>query len=242
MEALPRSCADRLLSASAYTDLPDATELYRREEEPEDLYLLTSGIASLVLTSVAGTGIELATLCTEGLVGWIYLFGPLLEPSTCAMQVAGGGYRVPIAAVQRELDNTPEFRFRVLEYSQHQSIAANQIAACNRLHRAAARFSRWLLMMADRLGTEDITITQEFLSNLLGTRRTIVAEAGGYWGAQEPSRAGAAGCASSIGLFWSSGYVSATPFCARATMPFTAARFVRCRRASKASSAGVSAK
>ena len=98
------------------------------------------------------------------------------------MQVAGSGYRFPIAVVQREFDRTAKFRDRVLGYAQHQSIAANQIAACNRLHRAEARFARWLLMVADRLGTDDITITQEFLSNMLGTRRTTVAEVGSELG------------------------------------------------------------
>jgi hypothetical protein len=48
--------------------------------------------------------------------------------------------------------------------------------ACNRLHRADARFARWLLMVQDRLHSDTLQMTQEFLSNMLGTRRTTVAE------------------------------------------------------------------
>ncbi len=176
LKALPPSCAERLIAAATLVDLPQAMPLFGREEEPRFLYLLTSGIASVVFISVGGTGLELATQGAEGLTGWDRLFGPLLDASTCNVQVAGAGYRIPFATIQREFDTTPELRQRVLEYAQHQNIASNQIAACNRLHRAEARFVRWLLMVSDRLGSNDLAMTQEFLSNMLGTRRTTVAE------------------------------------------------------------------
>ncbi len=176
LEAIPRSCADRLLAVSTQTELPLGTEIFRRDEQPRFVYLLTAGISSLVFASKAGASIEFSTEGREGLVGWFYLLGPLLNASHCVMQVAGAGYRIPLAAMQREFDSCLETRLRVLEYAQHQTIVVNQIAACNRLHRAEARFVRWLLMVADRLGSNDISMTQEFLSTLLGARRTTVAE------------------------------------------------------------------
>ena len=176
LEALPVETSARILAACTPVELPLGTELFRRDEEPRFLYLLTSGMASVVFTSKGGMTIELATQGADSVVGWSFLFGPLLQSSDCSMQVPGSGYRIPLSVMQREFDTCVELRKRILEYAQHQGVAVKQVAACNRLHRAEARFARWLLMVADRLGSEDLTMTQEFLSNLLGTRRTTVAE------------------------------------------------------------------
>ena len=176
LRALPRDCAERLTAASVYVDLPLATPLFQRDEKPHFLYLLTSGIASVIFTSERGKSVELSTQGNEGLIGCSYLLGPMSEACDCNMQVAGAAYRVPLAVMQRELDDSPDTRQRILEYAQQQSIISSQIAACNRLHRAEARFVRWLLMVSDRLGSNELPMTQEFLSMMLGARRTTVAE------------------------------------------------------------------
>ena len=167
---------ERILSSCQARELPIRLALFGNEETPRHVYFLNSGVASLVFTSERGTTVELATLGSEGLVGWLFLLGGLLSPMDCMMQVAGEGYRMPLSAAQREFDECAEFRVLVLEYVQHQNIQANQIVACNRLHRAEARFSRWLLMVQDRIQSDTLNMTQEFLSNMLGTRRTTVVE------------------------------------------------------------------
>lgn len=176
LDVLPAAGRERLIAASAHIDLPLATELYRRDERSRFLYLLTSGLASVVFVSDGGTSVELSTQGTEGLIGWSNLLGPKASQNDCTMQVSGTGYRVPRGAIQREFDEQPGTRARILEYAQHQHLFANQIAACNRLHRAEARFARWLLGVADRMRNDDIAMTQEFMSTMLGTRRTTVAE------------------------------------------------------------------
>lgn len=176
LEALPPACRQRILDAATFVDLAVGRKLYTRDERPRFLYLLTAGMASVVFTSKNGTGIELATLGNEGLVGWGFLFGPALDATDCSIQVNGAGYRVPLASVQREFDTAPETRQRILNYARHQSATAFQLSACNRLHRAEARFARWLLMVGDRLGNDDLAMTQEFMAMMLGTRRTTLAE------------------------------------------------------------------
>ncbi len=176
LAALSPDCRERLLKASSLVELPIRMPLFGNEEVPRYVYFLTSGIASVVFTSLRGTVVELATLGDEGLVGWNFLLGPLAGPMECMMQVAGDGYRVPFAIVQREFEETAEFRKIVLQFAQHQNILSNQIVACNRLHRAEARFARWLLMVQDRIHDDTIRMTQEFLSSMLGTRRTTVVE------------------------------------------------------------------
>ena len=157
-------------------DFPTGTKLFVRDERPRHAHFLTSGMASVVFTSHNGTSIELATQGSEGLVGWDFLLGPALKSTDCGVQVSGKGYRIPLAVMQRVFDADAEIRRRVLEYGQHQNANALQIAACNRLHRAEARFARWLLMVGDRLGNDDLSMTQEFMAMMLGTRRTTLAE------------------------------------------------------------------
>lgn len=186
LDVLTSKSADRILRDASHVDLPLGAVLFEREKRPGHLFFLTSGIASVVFSSERGTSVELSTEGREGLVGWINLLGPGMLDGYCTMQVGGAGYRVPLAVLQREFDTDPEIRRRILEYAQYQIILANQVLACNRLHRANARFSRWLLMVSDRIHQNELPMTQEFMSMMLGTRRTTVAEV-----ASELARAGA---------------------------------------------------
>ena len=67
-----------------------------------------------------------------------------------------------------------EIRDRVLELVQAQSLALSQVAACNKLHEAEPRLARWMLMIRDRVNSGTIEITQEFVGQMIGTRRTTV--------------------------------------------------------------------
>ncbi len=176
LDALPPSCRERLLAVSAHVDLELGEGIFEHGPKPRFLYFLTSGMASVVFSSEAGATVELSAKGREGLLGWVFLLGSASAAYDCQMQVAGAGYRIPLAEMQREFDSAPETRLRVLEYIQHQYGVVSQVAACNRLHRAEARFVRWLLMVSDRIESDELSMTQEFLSMLLGARRTTVAE------------------------------------------------------------------
>jgi len=67
-----------------------------------------------------------------------------------------------------------ELRTRILEFVQQQNATLEQIAACNKLHEAEQRLARWLLMSRDRADQDTMTMTQEFMADMLGTRRTTV--------------------------------------------------------------------
>ncbi len=186
LDILPATTVGRILSEASQVTLALGSALSDRERRPRHAYFLTEGIGSIVFNSERGTSVELSTEGCEGVIGWGNLLGPGLPIGGCTMQVAGGGYKIPLKVIQDEFDHDTEFRRRVLEYVQHQIVLANQVLACNRLHRAEARFSRWLLMVADRIQQDDLPMTQEFMSMMLGTRRTTVAEV-----ASDLARAGA---------------------------------------------------
>jgi CRP-like cAMP-binding protein len=90
------------------------------------------------------------------------------------MQVAGSGYRIPLPVLRSLFKEHDEIRERVLEFVQSQNIAVSQVAACNKLHEAEQRLARWLLMISDRVDSDTIYITQEFVAQMIGTRRTTV--------------------------------------------------------------------
>lgn len=179
LRSLSQASRDILVRASQPVDLPLATALFDIGEEPKYAYFVTSGIVSFVFTSKHGNSIELATLGYESVVGAIFLLGNHEPIGRAEMQLAGSALRIPLKVLQREFDANEEVRVRILDFAQMQWNLSYQITACNRLHRAEARFARWMLMVRDRACTDTIPMTQEFLADMLGTRRTTVAEVAG---------------------------------------------------------------
>jgi len=141
---------------------------------PQYAYFLTSGIASVVATLNDGATTEVAVIGSEGLAGSFHVIGPIPPMTDCFMQVAGAGHRLPLGALRELFLGYEEIRGRILEFVQAQSLALGQVAACNKLHEAEPRLARWLLMIGDRIESDTIHITQEFLGQMIGTRRTTV--------------------------------------------------------------------
>ena len=84
--------------------------------------------------------------------------------------------RAHIAQVAARRERRP---FELHQYGQTFTIQATQVAACNRLHEVDERLARWLLMSQDRIDSETIPLTHEFLAHMLGTRRSSVTVAAG---------------------------------------------------------------
>lgn len=91
------------------------------------------------------------------------------------IQVAASAYRLPLKTLQEHFRSSEEIRTRILEFVQQQSMITSQIAGCNKLHDSEARLARWLPMVQDRTQADSLSLTQKFLSEMLGTRRTTVA-------------------------------------------------------------------
>lgn len=170
----PESCR-QILALAQEVPLPVRTSLQSQEETPRYAYFPTAGAASVVIGLAEGGSAETALVGNEGLTGAISLLGSLGAPTNSFMQLAGSGYRVPFPALRKLFLSSEEIRSRILECIQQQSMTTSQIAACNKLHEAEPRMARWLLMVQDRVHENTLTLTQEFLAQMLGTRRTTVA-------------------------------------------------------------------
>jgi CRP-like cAMP-binding protein len=126
-----------------------------------------------------GASAEVGVWGNEGLVESFHLLGRAKIPTRCFIQVEATALRVPYKELQKEFQESPEFREAVLQCVQSQGFILGQLAACNRLHEAEERLARWLLMVRDRVDSDTYSLTQEFLSNMLGARRTTVTAAAG---------------------------------------------------------------
>jgi len=171
---MPADCREQILASSKLVPLPVRTQLYWPDEMPQYCYFLTGGIASLVAGLDNGASTEVGLVGNEGVVGAFHIIGPIPPINECFMQVAGAGYRTSLSALREDFRTHVEIRDRVLELVQAQSLALSQVAACNKLHETEPRLARWLLMIRDRVESGTIEITQEFVGQMIGTRRTTV--------------------------------------------------------------------
>src|SRR4029077_18205720 len=94
-------------------------------------------------------------------------------------QAPGTALRIAASALAQVLPQCPRLEKALDRYSLTLGMQASQVAACNGLHKVNARLARWLLMCHDRLGLDSVPLTQEFLSQMLGTRRASVTVAAG---------------------------------------------------------------
>jgi CRP-like cAMP-binding protein len=168
-----------LLSLSVYIPLPVGTVLYEAQETPSYAYFITSGMASVVTAMADGATAEVGVVGREGVIGSLQIMGPALAPTRCFMQLDGSGFRMPLSGLRTAFGASEEIRGRILEFLQEQTMCLSQIAGCHRLHEAGQRLARWLLMVQDCTQSDLLSLTQEFLGMMLGSRRTTVSAAAG---------------------------------------------------------------
>ena len=175
LDSLSEESRSRILKVATRMLLPVRTSLQAQEEQPRYMYFLDAGVSSVVVNLEEGGTAETSLIGREGVSSPLALLGSSLSPTECFMQVGGSGYRIPFEDLRRFFLESEEIRSRILECIQQQAMTTSQLAACNKLHDAEARLARWMLMIVDRTGETTFQLTQEFLAQMLGTRRTTVA-------------------------------------------------------------------
>jgi CRP-like cAMP-binding protein len=179
LESLPVAYRNSLLARLNPVSLPVRTVLYEPDEAPRYAHFVTSGIASIVSAMSTGASAEVGIWGSEGLVESFHLLGKAKIPTRCFIQMEATALRMPFKELQKEFQENDDLRDAVLQCVQSQGFILGQLAACNRLHEAEERLARWLLMVCDRVDSETYFLTQEFLGNMLGARRTTVTAAAG---------------------------------------------------------------
>ena len=159
--------------------LPVGMALYEPHEAPQFAHFLTSGIASVVTSMKDGGTVETGMWAREGLAECMHLAGSDRVPSRCFMQMGGSALRMPFADLAHDFENISALRVGIQQSIQVQALILGQLVACNRLHEVEERLARWILMLQDRTQEDVLLITQEFLAEMLGSRRTTVTLAAG---------------------------------------------------------------
>lgn len=178
LTALPSSDRRDLFGLVTTVSLPVKTVLFEPGAPIDALYFPIGGVISLVTPLHDGAIVEVATIGNEGIVGV-----PLVPLSGLAVraisQVAGHSLRIDATAFLSLSQRSTAFQTLVDKYTQALFGQISQAAACNRLHSSEERLSRWLLMSHDRVGSDQFMITQEFLGQMLGARRSTVSVSAG---------------------------------------------------------------
>lgn len=159
-------------------DMQSGETLLRADEPIEFVWFPNDCITSTVVDTPEGSTIEVGLMGAEGVVGLSLIFGRTLSNTTVIVQVPGTAYRMRASdLVAQVLQPRAEMYDSLLRYADAFMALVAQTAACNSLHNLQQRMARWVLLTQDRVGRDMLPLTQEFLSYMLGVRRSTVSEA-----------------------------------------------------------------
>jgi CRP-like cAMP-binding protein len=154
--------------------LKQSRELYEPGDDIDQIYFPQSGLLSLLIVTNDGRFFEISTVGREGAVGLQAGFGPRSSFTRATVQIAGSFSVIRADRLAGIVQDHPPLRDVISRYIELLWEEAQQIAACNAGHDASERLCRWLLQCADRIGSDTVDLTQEFLAQMLGVRRTTV--------------------------------------------------------------------
>jgi CRP-like cAMP-binding protein len=146
--------------------------------EPGDpidyIYFPHDAVVSLMTMMRGGGSVESSTVGREGAFGLGACVAPRKALSRAIIQVAGRASRIEAAELQKVWEISPTLRSLVDRHAEALYGHAIQSVACNALHSVEARFCRWILCCQDRIDSNRVALTQEFLADMLGVQRTTV--------------------------------------------------------------------
>jgi CRP-like cAMP-binding protein len=154
--------------------LPQGTVLHEMGDSISYVYFPLSGMVSMIAVLKSGEAIEAGIVGPEGFVGG-YLGARGWRPlGHAVMQMTGEALRINVRHFKKAYDASDELRILINSYQAVMYFQAQQTAACQALHPVEPRICRWLLQAQDAVGGDTLNLTQEFLSHMMGVRRTSV--------------------------------------------------------------------
>jgi CRP-like cAMP-binding protein len=155
-------------------DLPVLRPLERRDRRTDFVYFIDSGFASVVADGGSSRSVEVGLIGREGMTGLAMMMGSDRSPNDTYMQAAGSGRRIAVAKLQEAIEKSVSLQRTLLQWCHTFVIQTGQTALTNARSKIEDRLARWLLMAHDRLDSDQIELTHEFLSTMLGVRRAGV--------------------------------------------------------------------
>jgi CRP-like cAMP-binding protein len=155
-------------------DLPQHRILHDPGARIDYGYFMNDGMTSLVVLTNDGRSVEVGIVGREGMTGMPLIAGLRRGLWRGIVQIAGSGVRLRAEVLEQVLPASPRLLLELNRYAMLHGLQVAQIAACNRLHEIEQRLARWLLMCQDRVDSQTLKLTHEFLAQMLGTGRPSV--------------------------------------------------------------------
>lgn len=169
---------DRISSALVVVPLAQGEVLAESHARIEKVYFPHTGVISCVVETIGGGAIETGMIGNDGVFGASQALDDKVSLNHVVMQVSGDVSVISSDLLREAADAIPSFRGLLVKYDQFFLAQVQQTAACNALHTVQARTCKWLLRMHDLAGP-DLLLTQDFLAQMMGVRRTSVTEVAG---------------------------------------------------------------
>jgi CRP-like cAMP-binding protein len=179
LDALPPESYARLEPQLELQKLELGDVLYEPGRAMRYVYFPTTAIVSMLYVMEDGSSAEIAIVGNEGILGISLFMGGESTPSRAVVQSAGLTYRMRAPLLKTEFARYGSLMHVLLRYTQALITQMAQTAVCNRHHSVDQQLCRWLLLSLDRLASNELTMTQELIANMLGVRREGVTEAAG---------------------------------------------------------------
>jgi len=179
LDALPVGDYRRLAPDLELVPMPLGEVLYEPGGQMRYVYFPTTSIVSLLYVMEDGASAEIAIVGNEGMLGISLFMGGESTPSRAVVQSAGYGFRLRSKLIKNEFGRFGPTMHLLLRYTQALITQMAQTAVCNRHHSVDQQLCRWLLLSLDRLSSNELSMTQELIANMLGVRREGVTEAAG---------------------------------------------------------------
>jgi CRP-like cAMP-binding protein len=153
---------------------PGGKVLYECGETISSVYFITAGMASLVSTTDDGGSIEVGVIGNEGMLGVSAILGMNRMPQRAIVQLPGVALKMKLTALIDEFGTAGKLQRLLLRHMYLLHFQITRSVLCNRFHHVEPRLCRWLLISRERLNSNEVPLTQEFLSDMLGVARPIV--------------------------------------------------------------------
>jgi CRP-like cAMP-binding protein len=176
LAALPRADYDTLRPHMTLEALEQGKVLAEVGDEIDKVYFPFGGMISLLVIMKDGKAIETSTIGKDGVFGAPATFGLYRSRVRAIVQVQMTAAVLPASTMRRQGEISKAVQVMSLKYNETLLAQARVTSACNALHRVEERFCRWLLQTSFVTNSQTVHLTQEFLSEMLGVRRTSVTE------------------------------------------------------------------
>lgn len=174
LNRLPEEDLERLRPDLEKVTLNNGLVIYQPEEPIEYVYFPDNAMISVVANTFSGQTAEVGVIGYEGLAGIDVFMGSDMTLNEHVVQLPDGALRIKTAAIIKEFKRAGALHDLILRFVRLLMLQISQTALCNRLHSIEERLVRWLLLCHDRLESDELKLTQEFLGIMLGTNRATV--------------------------------------------------------------------